>query len=140
MDESEQPLSAEDWLARVEDKRAVALALQHDRHHCREAWLAAGSAVEFALKARIMRRERWNGWPSRDSRPDLHTHDLRILMRAAGIARTEIPAHLRAKWAVVLSWDHLNEYVAGRMPRKVARDMVQAAFGPAGVIEWLRTS
>ena len=44
-----------------------------------QAVFHAGLAVECALKAYIMRSERLNGWPSRDSRPELYTHDIREL-------------------------------------------------------------
>jgi HEPN domain-containing protein len=49
---------------RAEAKAATARAIMDDRRHCHEAWFNAGTAVEFALKALIMRRERLNSWPS----------------------------------------------------------------------------
>jgi hypothetical protein len=133
----DEPLTVEDWLRRIESKRAVALAFKDSREHCREAWLAAGAAVEFALKARIMRREWLSGWPVRDVRPELHTHDLHAFGRFAGIDRAPVPPHLRHRWATVLAWDHGHEYRASPMPRKVARQMVESAFGDQGVIAWL---
>lgn len=113
--------------------------MQDDKLHCGEAWLAAGSAVEFALKAFIMRRNRMNSWPTLQERKELHTHDLLTLMVAAGLDRRRLPSELRVPWKIVLDWDHTRQYDARNMPRKVARDMVQAALGANGVVEWLKS-
>jgi hypothetical protein len=134
-----EPLSADDFLRRADSKQAVAKAFVDDRRHCQEAWLAAGSAVEHTLKAVIMRRTGMNGWPDRASRPDLHTHDLKALLRIAGIDPTTCPPHMRGRLRVVLTWDHGHEYASGTMARRVARDMVVAACGDEGVCSWLLT-
>jgi len=42
------------------------------------------------LKAYIMWKGRLNGWPDRDSRPELYTHDLRKLVGIAGIQLSTI--------------------------------------------------
>ena len=139
MAQAEQPFSANDFRRRAEGKRAVAKRLEDDKANCQEAWLAAGSAVEFMLKALIMKRGGLNGWPDRSIRPGLHTHDLRELMREAGIAQTDIPADMRSTWRTVLTWDHGHEYRNKAMPRRVARDMVKAVFGEKGVCKWLAT-
>jgi hypothetical protein len=49
------------------------------------AWLNAGFAVECCLKAAIMKKERLNRWPDKDSAPDLWSHDLRGLFKQLGI-------------------------------------------------------
>lgn len=95
--------------------------------------------MEFALKALIMRQERMNSWPSLQERRELHTHELRVLMTTAGIDPQGLPPELRVPWKVVLDWDHGRQYDARSMPRKVARDMVRAAFGTGGVVEWLNS-
>lgn len=134
------PLTEADFLALVEKKRATALAMVGDRRSCSEAWDAAGFAVEYALKALIMRRRRLNAWPqSRDEAPELWSHDLRALLREAGIATTEIPKDLRPAFATALSWSREQAYINRRMPRAVARAMVKAVFDEGRVIEWLRT-
>lgn len=130
-------LTAEDLIARAESKKAVALAMQNDRLHCREAWLSSGAAIEFALKAVILRRRRLNAWPSRESNPELYTHDLRKLMIYANIDRSDVPKELRGRVKAVLDWDRQHDYMNERMPRRVARDMVNAVFGEGGVYEWL---
>lgn len=111
--------------------------MQDDRLHCREAWVSSGAAVEFALKAVIVRRRRLNAWPSRQSNPELYTHDLRKLMNYAGIDRSDIPGRLQGRMKAVLDWDRQHDYINAKMPRRVARDMVEAVFGEGGVYEWL---
>lgn len=136
--QTEQPLTAWDWQQKVETCRAAAYALVEDKKATKEAWSAAGRAVEFALKAAIMRREGLNGWPEKKDRGELHTHDLGSLMALAGIDKTAIPAELRGAWKTVLSWRREDDYRPGRMPRKVSRQMVESAFADDGVIQWLR--
>lgn len=132
-------ITPDGWRRLAKQKRAAALAMVNDRRHCREAWSAAGHAVEFSLKAVIMRRNRFNEWPDARSRPDLNVHNLRSLMELAGIDRTSIPRHLRAKVKTVLDWERAHDYNAGPMSRRQARTMVDAAFGDDGVIAWLAT-
>jgi hypothetical protein len=120
-------------------KRKVAHALVNDRRHCREAWNAAGAAVEFELKALIIRQRRWNAWPSRESHPELYTHDLRTLFVETGIQPASIPPSMRGALKVAFDWDRSHDYTSGRMPRIVARHMVEAVFGEEGVCEWLRS-
>ena len=99
--------------------------------------MAAGYAVEFELKALIIKRERLNSWPSNASRPELYTHNLRTLYLAAGLTSSDVPAAKRGAFKTVLDWDRLHEYKDQKMPRKVARSMVDAAFGENGVVDWL---
>lgn len=133
----DQPLTADAFLRMVEGKRAVAVAMANDRVACREAWMAAGYAIEFALKALIIRRERLNSWPSKDSRPELYTHSLRELFKAAGIDLKAAPKALRGSLRTVLDWNRAHEYTSGKMSRAYARGMVAAAFDPEGVVAWL---
>lgn len=123
----------------VESKRAVAMALVDDKLACREAWMASGFAVEFALKALIIKRQRLNSWPSKEARPDLYTHDLRGLFQAAQIDPKTAPTALRGSLRTVLDWNRGHEYTSGRMSRANARSMVTAAFDQHGVVAWLRS-
>jgi hypothetical protein len=136
--EDDRPLTAEAFANRIEGKRRVAAATVDDRMACHEAWMAAGYAVEFALKALIMRRERLNGWPSKEARPELYTHNLRILFREAGLQTGSVPPELRGAVRTVLDWDRAHEYTSGRMSRANARSMVRAAFDRGGVVAWLQ--
>jgi hypothetical protein len=84
-----------------------------------------------------MWEERLNRWPERSARSELYTHDLRKLVQIAGIERsTRDP--IGPAWAVVLQWDRDQGYDPAAMPRKVARSMVEAAFGEKGVVTWIR--
>jgi HEPN domain-containing protein len=121
----------------VESKRIVARAVVDDRLACREAWMAAGFAVEFALKALIIRRERLNSWPSKEHRPELYTHSVRDLFQAAKVELKAAPRELRGALRTVLDWNRAHEYTSGRMSRANARSMVSAAFDPEGVVAWL---
>lgn len=123
----------------VEAKRAVALAVVDDKLACREAWLASGFAVEFSLKALIIKRERLNAWPSSQARPDLHTHNLRHLFEAAGVDLKTVPTELRGSIRTVLDWNRAHEYTSGQMSRANARSMVAAALDQHGVVAWLRS-
>jgi hypothetical protein len=83
-----------------------------------------------------MFNERLNRWPERDSRPELYTHNLSKLVRIAGIVlSTNDPTG--PSWAAVLQWDRGQAYDPERMPRKVARSMVEAGFGEKGVVTWI---
>ena len=135
----DSPLTSDDFLARAESKRAVALAMQNDKIHCREAWFAAGMAVEFSVKALLIRQRRWNAWPSKDAHPELYVHDLRGLLKEADLDRSRIPANMRGALKTALDWDRYHDYRPGTMPRKVAKAMVEAVFGEKGVCEWLNS-
>jgi hypothetical protein len=99
----------------------------------------AGSGVEAALKAYIMRQERLNGWPSKASRPELYTHDLRQLARIAGID-VKNAGPRRPSWHVMFQWDRNQAYDPKPMPRRVARSFVEAAYGQDGIVTWIRTT
>ena len=137
--DGDRPLSAASFNTMAESKRVVALAVVEDRFACHEAWMAAGYAVEFALKALIIRRSRLNGWPTKDSRPDLYTHNLRDLFIAAGVDFKTVPKAQRGAVRTVLDWDRAHEYRNGRMSRANARSMVKAAFDDDGVVAWLQS-
>jgi hypothetical protein len=111
--------------------------LAESRVAAAQAYSHAGFAVECALKAYIMWKGRLNGWPDRDSRPELYTHDLRKLVGIAGIQLSTIDP-IGPSWKVVLDWDRNQAYDPNPMPRRVARSMVEAAFGQKGVVTWIR--
>lgn len=133
------PGNAEQWLTLVHRHERVARAMVDDRSAAAEAHWHAGIAVECALKAYIMRRERLNGWPSKDARPDLYTHSLRSLTLIAGLLPGSKDPHAPS-WATVLQWDRNQGYDPKPMPRAVARGMVEAVFGERGVVTWIRST
>ena len=133
------PQSPDEWMVLARCKEAVARAMVEDRRNCAEAFTAAGFAVEYALKALIMRTERLNGWPSRELRPDLHQHAVRSLAQAAGVDLT-VGNRIAASWLTVLQWQRSQDYDPKPMKRVQARAMVEAAFGPDGVVTWIRST
>jgi HEPN domain-containing protein len=108
----------------------------------RNAYAHAGHALEFALKARIMRDEGLNRWPSYGERKELHTHNLGELLTISRL-RANIEAEIIAgnplglAWLVVKDFDINRRYPDGQIfPWRVANDFVKAARDD-GVLEWL---
>lgn len=120
-------------------KEAAARALLDDRKQGATVWECAGFGVEFALKAIIAKKERFNEWPTAAAFPDLYTHNLRKLMVVAGVT---LPANsvVAPHFATVLHWDRQHSYSANRVPRRVAKQMFEAAFGPDGVVAWISST
>ena len=130
--------SPEQWRESARGKKAVAEQFCNDKKHAREAWFNAGLAIEFALKAVIMKRARFNQWPTREANPKLHTHNLRLLLQYAGIDPKSLTREQRANLKIVLDWDRSHDYEYARMPRSMAKQMCSAAFDPSdGIFEWL---
>ena len=132
-----EPDTPDEWFTLARQHEVTARAVVTSRVAAGQAMFHVGLAVECALKAYIMRKERLNGWPSRESRRDLYTHDLRQLLSASGL----VIAHsdpIAPALSVILQWDRNQAYDPAPMPRKVARQWVESAFGPEGVNEWLR--
>jgi hypothetical protein len=131
------PVSVDEWLQLVRQHEEAARHLLQNKKAASQGYWHSGMAVECALKAYIMRKERLNGWPSKAARPELYTHDLIALARIAGI--TLDPTDPRAPaWHVSLQWNRNQGYDPKPMPRKVAWSLFEAAFGQNGVVTWLR--
>jgi hypothetical protein len=131
------PQSSSEWLSLVRQHEVAARRLADDRLAAAQAYFHVGFATECALKAYIMWSERLNNWPDRDSRRELYTHDLSKLVALAGIELTTTDP-IGASWKTVLDWDRSQGYDPNPMPRKVARSMIEAAFGEKGVVTWIR--
>jgi hypothetical protein len=95
--------------------------------------------VECCLKAAIMKKERWNGWPSREVAPEVWTHDLYVLFKRLGIdpGAFDPTAAVAPALKTVLDWRREPGYSAGKLPLKWANDICAAAFDGNGVVEWL---
>lgn len=131
------PQSVESWLSLVAQHKRIAEFASEDREATPQALFHVGIATECALKALIMRKERLNGWPSKAAREELYTHDLRKLAQIAGVSLSATDIH-GPSWHVVLAWDRNQSYDPKRMPRKVARAWVEAAFGVNGAVTWIK--
>lgn len=131
------PQSVEEWLMLVEQSEAAACLTIDNRLACSRGYQECGFAVEYMLKAYIMRKERFNSWPTREARKDLYTHDLRKLKAIAGITSQLDDPNL-AEWLEVEEWDRSQGYSPKLMPRKKAKDFYESVFGKNGVVTWLR--
>jgi hypothetical protein len=131
------PSAPDEWLTLAAQHERIARFAAESKTLGAQAHFHVGLGVECALKAYIMRRERFNRWPYKASRPDLHVHDLRKLAAIAGISIAPT-SPIAGAWKVVMDWDRNQGYDPKPMPRRVARSWVEAAFGPEGVVSWIR--
>ena len=108
------------------------------------AYMLGGLAVELALKGRIMHTNRWNRWPSRKTRPDVHSHILGNLMSAAGLKpaleqEVLLCSDIGLAWMVVKDFDISTRYPLGKpFPKRTAVDFVDA-IDSLGLVQWLTT-
>ena len=131
------PQSVPDWLSLARQHEISARLLAEHRDAAGQAHFHVGVATECALKAYIMWREQLTSWPERDARGELYTHDLRKLVQIAGIELSPTDP-VTPSWSVVLQWDRGQAYDPLSMPRRVARSMIESAFGEKGVVTWIR--
>jgi hypothetical protein len=136
------PQSVEEWLMLVEQHEESARVLCDNLKTTAQGYFHCGIAVECMLKAYIMKKERWNSFPSREvSRKltigDIYTHDVRKLKKIAGIIVNETDDNA-AEWHVVEAWDRNEGYSPKHMPRKQANEFYETVFGKNGVVTWLR--
>jgi hypothetical protein len=128
------PASVDEWLALVRHQHEAAAKLMcEDKNAARMGYDHAALAVECALKAYIWHIERFNQPPEPGDRPELFKHNLRVLKDKGGIIIKPTDANAPS-WFVVLQWDRSQYYDPKPMPREVAKAMVEAAFGPRGVV------
>jgi hypothetical protein len=131
------PNSPDEWFQLADHHRRTAQLVAKDKIAAGQACFHAGLAVECALKAYIMHRERLNGWPSREARQDLYIHNLRKLWEIAGL-QLDTHSAQAPSWHLFLQWDRGQGYDPKPMPRKVAQSWIEAAFGPNGLVTWIR--
>ena len=134
------PQSPAEWEVLAWQELAAAETLAVGRHW-QQAFYHAGVAVEFALKARIMRVQRLNRWPERTERKELHVHSLSELAKHADLTATllaEVTAQtdIGICWLAVKDWSINVRYDPRPFPQRRAADMV-AAVGKRGLLEWL---
>lgn len=130
------PNSVEEWLALMKQHEAAARSLCEDKMAARMGYDHAAMAVECVLKALIWHTERFNQRPDRTERPELYSHNLRVLKDVAGLKIKPTDA-TAPSWFVVLQWDRNQYYDPKPMPRKVSRAMLEAVFGENGVVTWI---
>jgi len=88
---------------RLKDAKALLSRGRHDG-----AMYICGYAVELALKARICRHLRWQGFPETrkefESYHSFKTHDLDVLLMLSGQDK-RIKTNNLAEWSAVAAWD-----------------------------------
>ncbi len=110
--------------ARLDD----AEALLHTRRYDGAVYLC-GYAVELALKARICKTLRWEGFPEtvgefRDLQ-SFRIHDLEALLHLSGI-ENRVKDQFVAQWSSVSEWDPEMRYArVGTTGRQAASVMVE---------------
>ena len=106
------------------------------------AYYLAGYAVECGLKACIARQVRRHEFPNLQTVRDSYTHDLRQLVRVAGLeagleANSRTDPTFRRYWATVKDWKEDSRYRV--VSRGSAQDLLGAVADPGhGVITWLQ--
>ena len=106
------------------------------------AYYLAGYAVECAIKACIAKGTRRHEFPDNTKVQSSHTHDLRKLIKVAGLedawieqARTD--PHFRTNWDLVQSWSEQSRY--RRYSPESARDLLVAVGDRRhGAISWIK--
>lgn len=131
--------SPDEWFSLADQHLEAASILSHKTGLGKQVHLHSGFAVEFAIKGYLMRTRRLNQWPSRSDQPELYTHSIAKLAKAASVPTVgENDAHA-ASWALMLQWDRLQNYSPATMPDKVAISWYEAAGGKNGVVQWLKS-
>ena len=112
--------------ARIKDSEALFKARRYDGAIC-----LCGYAVEMALKARICKTLRWDGFPSTNKEfQDLisfRTHNLDVLLKLSGVEK-KITENYFSEWSIVLKWNPETRYKQiGSATNQSARQMIDSA-------------
>ena len=119
--------------ARLRDAKVLLRAKRRDG-----AVYLCGYAVELALKARICRTLRWDGFPETPQEfkglQSVKTHDLEILLKLSGVEK-RIRAKCFVEWSKVLNWDPEKRYqTAGQSTEQEANDMIASTMKLLGAL------
>lgn len=112
--------------ARLKDARALYTAGRYDA-----ALYLCGYAVELALKARICRTLRWEGFPQTRKQFEhygsFRVHNLHVLLRFSGMEERIRTRH-HGDWVQVSEWDPASRYAAeGTARPDVAKRILTSA-------------
>ncbi len=107
------------------------------------AYYLAGYAIECALKAHIAAQFKENQIPDKAFVNDIYTHDLKKLIRLAGLeseldSARQSDAAFGQKWTVVEGWTEQSRYEI--WTDEAASAMIEAVAGTTeteGVLQWL---
>ena len=105
------------------------------------AYYLAGYAVECALKACIAKGSRRHEFPDKRRAEDSYSHNLRSLVKVAGLddhfERASQSAGFRANWDIVRVWSEQSRY---ERHRTELAEALLVAIGDRrhGVIAWIK--
>lgn len=107
---------------------ALVLALSHPR----QVYVQAGTALECALKCRIMRGSGLNRWPSRAERREYYTHDLNELAKLAGLLERineeiKYVTDIGIAWVTAKDFSMHSRYPNVPLAGRAVEDMLDAA-------------
>jgi len=112
--------------ARLTDAEALLAAGRYDG-----SVYLCGYSVEIALKARVCRTLKWDGFPSTnkdfEGYHNFRTHKLDVLLHLSG-AEKKIKAEYLVEWSVVAKWEPDTRYKQiGTATASEAIDMISSA-------------
>lgn len=120
--------------ARIEDAQALCAAGRYDG-----AVYICGYAVEVALKARICKTLKWDGFPETAKefvgKTSLKIHDLNMLLHYTGV-EAKIRRQHATDWALATSWSpELRYRQIGTATLANAQDAISAAKNLIGALK-----
>jgi HEPN domain-containing protein len=109
--------------------------------HFAGAYYLAGYAVECALKACIAKQVKQYDFPDKKLANEAFTHDLKKLIRVAGLSRKleddrKTNKAFNHNWAVVKDWNEPARYEVG-ISESQALDIYASITGEDGVLPWI---
>ncbi len=129
-----------DWWKRAQEELEVARKLRTTGDKL-QAYLHAGQAVEFALKAIYMRKNGYEELPDACKGPNWH--NLMLIANEAGLRPdlTDLRANNRSayeNWLTVKDWDSNARFPGSEPSVKALNDMILAIVNePDGMMLWL---
>jgi hypothetical protein len=109
---------------RIKEAEALVKARLYDG-----AYYLCGYAVEVALKKRICKTLRWNGYPKTEAEfknlSSFKTHDLDMLLHLSGI-EDKLKQHFLFEWSVVIAWKPEIRYASRAKNEQMAKGMIEA--------------
>lgn len=106
------------------------------------SYYLTGYAIECALKSVICKNYGRHQFPDKGFVSACHTHDLRLLIRLAGLQPAFIEAMgasgaFRENWEVVSEWDEVARYRPKVSMNKAHCLYLACAGQPKGVLTWI---
>ena len=133
-------------LQQLAELRIKEAKLLLDNEYYQGAYYICGYAIEFALKACIVRglQDQWLDKGVVKELSKLYTHELAILLNFNGILKKELDAladtnpQFGAAWRLALQWSPDRRYELN-IGERDAYDFYEAVTGTNGILPWLRT-